>query len=226
MNSKREILRDFNCPTNSPDSSYVQKISTHRRYFIWGRRGLTDESEHRRSPSEAARQPSFASQATSGLDMQGQSRVARLVDHIPETSHPLTRRDQRRPPLLLTCPAIPSATDAGPPTAPRHKLGLSNLLGSGGKTDHCWKGMGAKWEPRRVSVCSLRWEDAHELQIEVSAPQIFPGRKALLRLNSSSLPLRSLIFYTQADNKEKKQESGRAGTGGQHMVRAQKSKKI
>lgn len=24
--SKREILRDFNCPTNSPDSSYVQKF--------------------------------------------------------------------------------------------------------------------------------------------------------------------------------------------------------
>ena len=117
------------------------------------------------------------------------------------------------PPLLLTFPAIPSATDAGPPTAPRHKRGLSNLLGSGGKTDPCWKGIGAKWEPWRALIYLLRREDAHELQIEVSAPQIFPGRKALQRLNSFSLPLRSLIFYTQADNKEKKQESERAGAG-------------
>lgn len=144
MNSKREILRDFNCPANSPDSSYVQKISTHRRYFTWGRRRLTDESEHRKSPSEAARQTSFASRATSGLNMQGQSRVARLVDHIPETSHPLTRRDQRRPPLLLTYrrgSSHSSQTQAG-------------VVKPAGKwwENHCWKGMGAKWEPRSVNL--------------------------------------------------------------------------
>ena len=206
MNSKREILRDFNCPANSPDSSYVQKISTHRRYFTWGRRGLTDESEHRKSPSEAAQQTSFASRATSGLDMQGQSRVASLVDHIPETSHPLTRRDQRPPPLLLTY-------RLGSSHSSQTQRRLSNLLGSGGKTT-AEKGWGLSGSHESVNLFTQVGRCPRTSNRGLSSPDFSRQESTSETKNSFSVSLRSLIFYTQADNKEKKQESGRAGTEG------------
>lgn len=102
---------------------------------IWGRRGPTDESEHRRSPQKQLGKLVLPL-GHPGLDMQTRGRGLWITFLRPPT---LTGRDQRRPPLLLTFLPLYRR----PPTAPRHKLGWSNLWwGSGGKTATAGKGWG------------------------------------------------------------------------------------